>query len=142
MELMMTVTSILMRLYVPCQVRCLSFPISTICRIDTGETTIVDLKSSDRAQAEDVTEAQLHVYALGYQSLTGRRPDYVETCELDERRRKPRSVDDDFIEDVKNRTRVAAEALRMGMLPPAPEAKKCKGCDYRGMCTVGRATTE
>jgi len=41
-------------------------------------TTIVDLKSSDRAQPEHVTETQLHVYALGYQELTSRRPDYVE----------------------------------------------------------------
>src|SRR5262249_24288724 len=38
--------------------------IDLVRRIDTGETTIVDLKSSDRAQAEDVTETQLHVYAL------------------------------------------------------------------------------
>ena len=38
---------------------------------------------------------QLHIYALGYQELTGRRPDYVEIYELDERKRKPRSVDDD-----------------------------------------------
>jgi DNA helicase II / ATP-dependent DNA helicase PcrA len=58
--------------------------IDLVRRIDTGETTIVDLKSSDRAQAEDVTETQLHVYALGYQDLTGRRPDYVEIYELDE----------------------------------------------------------
>ena len=48
--------------------------IDLVRRIDTDETTIVDLKSSERAQAEDVTEAQLHVYALGYQDLTGRRP--------------------------------------------------------------------
>ncbi|MBN1459388.1 MAG: ATP-dependent helicase, partial [Armatimonadetes bacterium] len=75
--------------------------IDLVRRIDTGETTIVDLKSTDRAQAEHVTEAQLHLYALGYQELTGRRPDFVEIYELDERRRKPRSVDDDFIDDVK-----------------------------------------
>ena len=48
--------------------------IDLVRRIDTGETTIVDLKSSERAQAEDVTEAQLHVYALGYENLTGQRP--------------------------------------------------------------------
>ncbi|MFZ5541694.1 MAG: ATP-dependent helicase [Pseudomonadota bacterium] len=113
--------------------------IDLVRRIDTGETTIVDLKSSDRAQAEDVTEAQLHVYALGYQELTGRRPDYVEIYELDERKRKPRSVDDDFIDDVKTRTRDAAAALRSGTLPPAPAARKCAACDYRGMCTPGRA---
>ena len=113
--------------------------IDLVRRIDTDETTIVDLKSSERAQAEDVTEAQLHVYALGYQDLTGRRPDYVETYELDERKRKPRSVDDDFIADVKTRVRNAAEALRTNTLTTAPAPKKCGRCDYRGMCTAGRA---
>lgn len=113
--------------------------IDLVRRVDTGETTIVDLKSSDRAQAEDVTEAQLHVYALGYQHLTGRRPDYVEVYELDERKRRPRSVDEDFISDVKKRTREAANALRSGLLPAAPAVKKCNVCDYRGMCTPGRA---
>ncbi len=113
--------------------------IDLVRRVDTGETTIVDLKSTDRAQAEEVTEAQLHVYALGYQELTGRRPDYVEVYELDDRKRKPRSVDDDFIADVKRRTREAAEALRSGILRPAPAVKKCTVCDYRGMCTAGRA---
>ena len=110
-------------------------------RIDTGETTIVDLKSRERAQSEDVTETQLHVYALGYQDLTGRRPDYVETYELDERKRKARSVDDDFISDVKTKTRAAAEALRTSALPTAPARSKCSTCDYRGMCTAGRAAT-
>lgn len=112
--------------------------IDLVRRIDTGETTIVDLKSTERAQAEDVTETQLHVYALGYQDLTGRRPDYVEVYELDERKRKPRSVDDDFIDEVKTRTRAAAAALRTGALPAVPAAKKCAGCDYRGMCSAGR----
>jgi DNA helicase-2/ATP-dependent DNA helicase PcrA len=113
--------------------------IDLVRRIDTGETTIVDLKSSDRAQAEDVTETQLHVYALGYQDLTGRRPDYVEIYELDERKRKPRSVDEDFISDVKVKVRKAAAALRTSDLPTAPTPKKCSACDYRGMCTAGRA---
>jgi DNA helicase-2/ATP-dependent DNA helicase PcrA len=113
--------------------------IDLVRRVDTGETTIVDLKSSDRAQAEDVTEIQLHVYALGYRDLTGRRPDFVETYELDERKRKPRSVDDDFIAEVKIKTREAANALRQGVLLPMPAPKKCASCDYRGMCTAGRA---
>src|SRR5262249_10216526 len=111
--------------------------IDLVRRIDTNETTIVDLKSSDRAQPEEVTETQLHVYALGYEELTGRRPDYVEIYELDERKRKPRSVDDDFIDDVKNKVRDAADALRQGNMPTAPSAVKCRQCDYRGMCSVG-----
>ncbi|KAB2922172.1 MAG: ATP-dependent helicase [Bacteroidetes bacterium] len=116
--------------------------IDLVRRIDTGETTIVDLKSTDRAQTEDVTETQLHVYALGYQDLTGRRPDYVEIYELDERKRKPRSVDDDFLEEVKTRTRDAATMLRTGTLLAAPTARKCTSCDYRGMCTAGRAAAQ
>ena len=112
--------------------------IDLVRRLDTDETTIVDLKSSDRAQAEAVTETQLHVYALGYQELTGRNPDYVEIYELDQRKRKPRSVDDEFIDDVKAKTRDAARALRLGDLPAAPAPPKCRDCDYRGMCTAGR----
>jgi DNA helicase-2/ATP-dependent DNA helicase PcrA len=111
--------------------------IDLVRRVDTGETTIVDLKSSDRAQPEKVTEAQLHVYALGYEELTGRRPDYVEVYELEQRKRKPRSVDGEFIDDVKQQVRGAADALRQSNLPPSPGATKCARCDYRGMCSAG-----
>lgn len=113
--------------------------IDLVRRIDTGETTIVDLKSSDRTQPEEVTDTQLHIYALGYQDLTGRRPDYVETYELDERRRTPRSVDDDFIGDVKARTKSGAHALREGVLRAVPTKKTCEACDYRGMCSASGA---
>ena len=70
--------------------------IDLVRRIDTNETIIVDLKSSERAQAEDVTEAQLHTYALGYKELTGRDADFVEIYELDEGNRKTRTVDQEF----------------------------------------------
>jgi DNA helicase-2/ATP-dependent DNA helicase PcrA len=113
--------------------------IDLVRRIDSGETTIVDLKSTERAQAEDVTEMQLHVYALGYQELTGRRPDYVEIYEMDERKQKVRSVDSEFIEKVRSQTQTAAKALRTGSLPVTPSALKCGNCDYRGMCTASRA---
>jgi len=49
-------------------------------------------------------EAQLHIYAL-YQELTGKNADHVEIYELDEGKRKPRAVDDDFIDDVKTRSK-------------------------------------
>jgi DNA helicase-2/ATP-dependent DNA helicase PcrA len=109
--------------------------IDLVRRIDTGETTIVDLKSNDRAQREEVTETQLHIYALGYQELTGRNADYVEIYDLDGRKRKPRSVDEDFIKDVKKNVRGAASALRQGALGKKPAPKKCSGCDYRALCS-------
>jgi DNA helicase-2/ATP-dependent DNA helicase PcrA len=110
--------------------------IDLVRRVDTGEVTIVDLKSSDRAQAESVTETQLHVYALGYQELTGRNADYVEIYELDEQKQKRRSVDDDFIEDVKRDVRSAAAALRQNSLPARPAKKTCGQCDYCNLCSA------
>jgi DNA helicase II / ATP-dependent DNA helicase PcrA len=109
--------------------------IDLVRRIDTGEVTIVDLKSNHRAQAEVVTETQLHIYALGYQELTGRRADYVEIYELDDQKQKRRSVDDDFIGDVKRDVRTAAAALRGNDLPPKPSRRTCDQCDYRHLCS-------
>jgi DNA helicase-2/ATP-dependent DNA helicase PcrA len=57
--------------------------IDLIKRLDTGEVSIVDFKSSERAQAEDVTRAQLHTYAIGYRQLTGKDADLVEVLNLD-----------------------------------------------------------
>jgi DNA helicase-2/ATP-dependent DNA helicase PcrA len=109
--------------------------IDLVKRIDTGEVTIVDLKSNERAQAEDVTETQLHIYALGYQELTGRNADYVEIYELDKQRQNRRSVDDEFIDDVKRDVRGAADALRKNALVPRPHKKTCGACDYRNLCS-------
>ncbi|HEY4217011.1 MAG TPA: ATP-dependent DNA helicase [Gemmatimonadaceae bacterium] len=116
--------------------------IDLVRRRDTGETTIVDLKSTQRAQTEELTEQQLHVYALGYEELTGRRADFVEIYNLDERKRKPRAVDEEFIEDVKRDVRNAAASLRAGDLSPKPEPKKCQACDYCRMCTAGLSTID
>ena len=110
--------------------------IDLVRRVDTGEVTIVDLKSNDRAQAEAVTETQLHIYALGYRELTGRDADYVEIYELDEQKQKRRSVDDDFIEDVKRDVRAAAAALRQNVLPASPGKKTCGQCDYINLCSA------
>lgn len=110
--------------------------VDLVRRLDTGEVTIVDLKSTERAQTEAVTETQLHIYALGYQELTGRNADYVEIYELDEQKQKRRSVDDDFIADVKRDVRKAATALRQNQLPPQPNKKTCGRCDYCNLCSA------
>lgn len=112
--------------------------IDLVRRLDTGETTIVDLKSSEQAQTEDVTDLQLHTYALGYRELTGRDADYVETYELDEGNRKPRSVDEEFMNDVVEKTLEAANALRAGEFEARPERSRCRGCDQRPICSAGR----
>ncbi len=112
--------------------------IDLVYRRDTQETSIVDLKSTARAQAEDVTETQLHIYALGYRELTRRDADYVEIWELEEQRKKPRAVDQDFIDDV-----TTHRSWRRPSAPSQPPARcalgatRCKSCDYCGMCSAG-----
>jgi DNA helicase-2/ATP-dependent DNA helicase PcrA len=110
--------------------------IDLVKRMDTGEVTIVDLKSNERSQAELVTETQLHIYALGYQELTGRAADYVEIYELDEQKQKRRSVDDEFIQNVKRDVKGAAAALRANRLGPTASAKTCGECDYSNLCSA------
>lgn len=111
--------------------------IDLVRHIDTGKTSIVDLKSSDRAQSENITENQLHIYALGYQELTGQNADYVEIYELDERKRKSRSVDNDFIINVKHEVAKAAISLRESNLSPLPHVMKCSKCDHLALCGAG-----
>jgi len=115
--------------------------IDLVRRLDTNEISIIDLKSNDRAQAEDVTETQLHIYALGYQELTGKDADFVEIYNLDERQRKKRSVQEDLLEGVRADVRRTADALRTGEMPPTPASKKCSSCDYQRMCSAA-ATAE
>ena len=110
--------------------------IDLVKRLDTGEVTIVDLKSTERAQAEEVTELQLHIYALGYQKLTGRDADYVEIYELDEQKPKSRPVDEEFIADVKQQVNNAARALHQNTLEPQPRTRSCNACDYRNLCSA------
>jgi DNA helicase-2/ATP-dependent DNA helicase PcrA len=108
--------------------------IDLVRRVDTGETYVVDFKTRERVQAEEVTEDQLSVYALGYERLTGRRPDFMEVYDLDERRRIPRSVDDGLLSATKVKVAKAAQDLRAGRLPAAPTARHCGTCDFRKMC--------
>jgi DNA helicase-2/ATP-dependent DNA helicase PcrA len=113
--------------------------IDLVRRIATGDTTIVDLKSTRRAQAEELTEAQLHIYALGYRELTGRDADFVEIYNLDEGKRVPRSVDEELIEDVRGDVQRAAKSLRVNSFDPQPERAKCSKCDYLAFCSKGQA---
>lgn len=106
-------------------------------RLDPDATTIVALESTKRARAEDVTETRLHSHALGYDEPTERRAVYIEICNLEEGKGRPRAVDDDFIADVKGRIREAADRLRSGAMPPRPEQRRCGGCDDRRLRTAG-----
>jgi DNA helicase II / ATP-dependent DNA helicase PcrA len=110
--------------------------IDLIRRLDTDELAIVDFKSSERAQADDVTRAQLHTYAVGYQELTGETADLVEVLNLDEHgKTKREEVDDALLDGVRGQIRAAGEALRANDLPRlAVWSEPCDDCDLAALC--------
>ena len=110
--------------------------IDLITRTDLDETAIVDFKSSERAQDEDVTRDQLHVYALGYRELTGQDADLVEVLNLDPDARSTREVVDlPLLDGVRERIRDAGHALRTNTLPRHQRwCDTCETCDLVGLC--------
>lgn len=110
--------------------------IDLIRRLDTDELAIVDFKSTDRAQPEDVTRHQLHVYAVGYEELTGDNADLIEVLNLDEKGKSTREeVEQSLLTEVKGRIKDAGEALRCNELTRlASWCSECEHCDLAGLC--------
>ncbi len=110
--------------------------IDLVRRLDTNELAIVDFKSTARAQDEDVTRDQLHVYAVGYEELTGERADLIEVLNLDEEGKTIREeVEDPVLTEVRDRIRVAGESLRDNNLPRLPVwSEQCGKCDLAELC--------
>ena len=109
--------------------------IDLIRRTDTGETIIVDFKSDERAQAEEITMKQLHVYAFGYEQLTGGQADLIEVHNLDKGGAKREIVDENVVSNTINNIVDAGRNLRENILPRLPSwEKKCAMCDVAGIC--------
>jgi DNA helicase-2/ATP-dependent DNA helicase PcrA len=110
--------------------------IDLVRRLDTDELSIVDFKSSDRAQAEEVTRDQLHVYAVGYEELTGERADLIEVLNLDAEAKSQREeVEEPLLAGVRDRIKLAGESLRANELPRQPTwCTACERCDLVGLC--------
>ena len=110
--------------------------IDLVRRLDTDELAIVDFKSTDRAQAEDVTRDQLHVYAVGYEELTGERADLIEVLNLDEKGKTTREeVEEPLLVGVRAQIRDAGDSLRENNLPRLPAwGEQCSKCDLAELC--------
>jgi DNA helicase-2/ATP-dependent DNA helicase PcrA len=110
--------------------------IDLVRRLDTDELAIVDFKSTARAQDEDVTRDQLHVYAVGYEELTGQRADILEVLNLDEEGKTIREeVEDPLLTSVRAQIKDAGDALRGNYLPRLPTwSEPCEKCDLAELC--------
>jgi len=110
--------------------------IDLIRRLDTDETSIVDFKSTHRAQADEVSRDQLHVYAAGYRELSGVNADLVEVLNLDDSTSSTREVvDEKLLDDIRGKIQEAGDALRKNRLPRRPSGyDTCARCDLAGLC--------
>ena len=95
--------------------------IDLITSLDIGETSIVDFKSTERAQTEDITRDQLHIYAVGFQELTGQRADVLEVLNLDQKGGTTRElVNDSQLAEIRDKITEAGEDLCANQLPRLP----------------------
>jgi DNA helicase-2/ATP-dependent DNA helicase PcrA len=110
--------------------------IDLVRRLDTDELSIVDFKSTARAQDEDVTRDQLHVYAVGYEELTGERADLIEVLNLDEEGKTIREqVEEPLLVGVRSQILDAGDSLRENNLPRlASWGEQCAKCDLAELC--------
>jgi DNA helicase II / ATP-dependent DNA helicase PcrA len=110
--------------------------IDLVRRLDTDELSIVDFKSTARAQDEDVTRDQLHVYAVGYEELTGERADLIEVLNLDEEGKTIREeIEEPLLVGVRAQIRDAGDSLRENNLPRlATWGEQCSKCDLAELC--------
>lgn len=109
--------------------------IDLIRRTDTEEIVIVDFKSDHRAQPEEITLKQLHVYAVGYNKLTGRNADLIEVHNLDKGGVHREEVDPSLVTETLDKVVEAGRRLRSNQLPRHSQwGEKCNGCDVSGIC--------
>jgi len=110
--------------------------IDLISMKDTGLVRLIDFKSSNRAQAEDITEAQLNVYAAGYEDLMGRLPDIIEVCNLDPKGKAVQTpVERANVDATIQQVNVAATSIRSNQFPRVDfESGACGTCGMRGIC--------
>lgn len=109
--------------------------IDLIRRTDTNEMLIVDFKSDERAQEEDITQRQLHVYAVGYEQLTGKRADLIEIHNLDKGGAKREVVNEALTEETIKAVNQAGRDLRANkLLRLTTWCENCADCDLVSIC--------
>jgi DNA helicase-2/ATP-dependent DNA helicase PcrA len=116
--------------------------IDLIRRRSTNEVVLIDFKSNDRTQQEEVTDLQLRVYALGYEQAAGERASEVIVDNLDDLahpRRTP--VNDEVLTEAAEAVREVGGRLRDNAYPRSPRGATveewnhtCGRCDLVGVC--------
>jgi DNA helicase-2/ATP-dependent DNA helicase PcrA len=107
--------------------------------------TITDYKSSDvrdpvKARKRARESLQLQIYAMGYEAMTGRLPDYVQLHFLDSGLVGRAEVDPRRLAKARQRIAAAAAGMRARDYTPKPDRVVCSYCPFREICPSSLAT--
>lgn len=97
----------------------------------TYETTIVEYKSTENAQAYNVTMGQLELYSLGYEALTGEKADFLEIFNVDENSRHRNELTQKAMDDMKETVIGAAQKISNNDLNECCGMTDCV-CRFKG----------
>ena len=107
--------------------------------------TITDYKSSDvrdpvKARKRARESLQLQIYAMGYEALTGRLPDYVQLYFLDSGLIGRAEVDPKRLAKARQKIATAAAGMRARDYTATPDRMACSFCAFRTICPSSVAT--
>ena len=109
--------------------------IDLIRRTDTNEIAIVDFKSGEDTQPQEMTRLQLQVYAAGYQKATGKDADLVEIHNLEVGHIHREEVKEAVVQQTLDRVVHAGKQIRDLNLPKHEKwCDACSSCDMVGIC--------
>ena len=97
----------------------------------TIETTIIEYKSTENAQAYNVTIGQLELYSLGYEALTGQKADFLEIFNLDQNKPHRTELTSKAMDVMKGTIQEAAEKIRNNDLGDKCGKTDCV-CRFKG----------
>jgi DNA helicase-2/ATP-dependent DNA helicase PcrA len=101
--------------------------------------TITDYKSGDgrdpaKARQRARESLQLQIYAMGYEALTGRLPDYLQLHFLDSGLVGRAEVDPKRLARAREKISTAAAGMRARDYRPKPDRMSCSYCPFREIC--------
>ncbi|WP_276975213.1 PD-(D/E)XK nuclease family protein, partial [Flavobacterium filum] len=91
----------------------------------TVEKTIIDFKSTEKAQEYHATIDQLQLYALGYKALTGENADFLEIYNLDKNEPYRTELSTRDLDTMKEKIRSSANDIRNNKLDITCNDLKC-----------------
>ena len=97
--------------------------------------TIVDFKSAEDVQTVNITMEQLSLYAIGYQELSGKTPNFLQIYNMDDNTPKTREIQNADLDGMKKRIIISAEEIRRNNFTKTTDNKTCQSCRRNMICS-------